>query len=74
MNTVGIEGIIEGFPHPIIPKHTGYPTYESIADTHLKLNANAASVYSELGGGQHGLLYLTLSNETYHTLTKHNFT
>ena len=73
MTTPKIEGIIEGFPHPILLKHNGIPTYESIAKTHLKLNANTSSVYLEEGGGLHGLLSLTIFDATYLMLTGHNF-
>jgi hypothetical protein len=43
--------ILEGFPHPTITPVIGIPTYESIAEINLKLNANAASVHSNLGDG-----------------------
>jgi hypothetical protein len=59
--------IIVGFPHPTIPPILGVPTYATIADTHLKLNANAASVFSSLGDGAHGLLALTVSVAVYNT-------
>ena len=65
---------INDFPHPTIPKHTGMPTYETIQSVHRKLKANAASIQSELGGGAHRLLGLTLSNQAYSTITGSNFT
>lgn len=52
---------VEGFPHPIIPPHFGLPTYAAIASVNLKLNANAASVHSELGDGTHGHVALTMT-------------
>jgi hypothetical protein len=61
--------IIDGFPHPTIPPILGIPTYTTIAEIHLKLNANAASVYSSLGDGAHGLLALTVSVAVYNTLS-----
>jgi hypothetical protein len=64
-----IESIREGFPFITIAKQPGLPTYETIAEVHLKLKANAASAVSELGGGAHGLLGLVLSPTTYATLT-----
>ena len=45
------EKIIESFPHPTILPIVGQSTYESIAEVHLKLNTNAASVYSHRGNG-----------------------
>ena len=44
------------------------PYYESIADIHLKLNLNAASVQSNLGCGTLGLLFLTVLPAVYATL------
>jgi hypothetical protein len=38
--------IIDGFPNLTIPPIPGVPTYPTIADINLKLNANAASVFS----------------------------
>ena len=67
--STNIETIKEGFPHSIIPKHIGLPTHDIIAAVHTKLKANAASVASTLGGGTHGLLGLTVSPDTYLTIT-----
>ena len=61
--------IIDGFPHPTIPPILGVPTYTTIAELQLKLNANAASVFSSLGDGAHGLLTLTVSPTIYDTLS-----
>ena len=63
------EKIVESFPHPTILPIIGQPNYETIAEVHLKLNANAASVHSHRGNGQLGLLYLTLKPEVYNTLS-----
>jgi hypothetical protein len=60
--------IIEGFPHPTITPMNGIPSYKTIAEVNLKLNANAASVHSNLGDGAHGLLTLTLDPAVYLTL------
>ena len=53
---------------------SGEPTYETIHTIHALLKANAASVSSELGGGAHGLLGLTLANTTYTPLAGVAFT
>ena len=45
------------------------PTFSTIADTKLQLNANAESVHSNLGNGQLGLLALTVALEEYRNLT-----
>ena len=45
----GIESIKDGFAYPIINKFPGRPNYDTIAEVHTKLKANAASVHSNLG-------------------------
>jgi hypothetical protein len=64
-----IDKIVDGFPHPTIPPIVGIPTYEAIAELNLHLNANAASVQSNLGNGQLGLLALTVSPAIFNTLS-----
>eukprot|EP00957_Ditylum_brightwellii_P128810 9825753-Ditylum_brightwellii.AAC.1 len=49
------------------------PTWDSIRAIHLHLNTNAASVPSNLGGGQHVHLGLTIGGAEYQTLTGHLF-
>eukprot|EP00957_Ditylum_brightwellii_P061411 4661272-Ditylum_brightwellii.AAC.1 len=49
------------------------PTWDSIRAVHLQLNTNAASVPSDLGGGQRGHLGLTIGGAEYQTLTGHLF-
>jgi hypothetical protein len=51
----------------------GIPTYESIAEINLKLNANAASVHFNLGDGAHGLLALTIDPAVYNTISPDPF-
>jgi hypothetical protein len=60
---------VYGFPHPIIAPIVGVPTYESINALNLQLNANAASVQSNLGDGLLGLLYLTITPAEYNALS-----
>ena len=52
-----IEKIVDGFPFPTINPIIGTPDYYSIADIHLKLNSDSASVKSNLGCGTLGLLF-----------------
>ena len=59
--------IVESFPHPTIMPIVGQPTYETLAEIHLKLNTNAASVHSNLGNGLLGLLFLPVSPAVYNT-------
>ena len=58
--TSSLDKIIKSFPHPTILPIIGQQIYETLAEIHLKLNTNAASVYSHLGNGQLSLLYLTV--------------
>ena len=68
-----IEKIVDGFPFPTIDPIIRTPDYESIADMHLKLNSNAASVQSNLRCGTLGLLFLTVSPAVYATLSTTTF-
>ena len=67
------ENIKANFPFPLIPRQPGLPDFTIINEVHTKGKANASSVASELGGGAHGLLGITLSPATYLQLTGHNF-
>ena len=73
MKTITVETYIESFPHPTIPKQLGEPTRDKISTAHEMLSANASSVESTRGGGQHGLLFITQEPDTYHFLTGHVF-
>ena len=64
-----IDKIIDSFPHPTIPKITGRPCYETLKPMHRKINANTASIFTNLGGGQHGYLGTTTKPGYYQTLT-----
>eukprot|EP00957_Ditylum_brightwellii_P169108 12871002-Ditylum_brightwellii.AAC.1 len=56
--------VMNHFPVKDIPKQAGI---------HFNLNANAASVPSDLGGGAHGYLGLTIGGAEYQMLTDHAF-
>ena len=64
-----IEKIVNGFPFPMIDPIVGTPNYESIADIHIKLNSNAASVQSNIGCGTLVILFLIVSPAIYATLS-----
>lgn len=68
-----VDKLVEGFPHPHILPITGQPNYETLAELHVQLNSNAASVHSNLGNGQLGLLQLTVSTVVYNTLSNTPF-
>ena len=63
-----INKIVEGFPHPTITPIIGIPSYETLAEVHIKLNSNAASVHLELVNSALGLLSLTVTLVVYNTL------
>lgn len=65
--------LIDVFPHPVLPKITGKPTYEQVKELHRKLNANAVSVETTLGGRKHGYLGITLMPAAYQVLTGNVF-
>jgi hypothetical protein len=67
--TTSVEKLVESFPHPHIPAIEGPPNYETITDITRLLNANAASIHSELGGGNYGHLVLTISAASYAKLS-----
>jgi hypothetical protein len=51
----GIDALIEGFPHKPA-KILRFPTFETLKELKLALEANASSVSRNLGGGRHGYL------------------
>ena len=61
--------IIEGFAHPTITPIVGQPCYETIMPLKLSLSTNAASVNSHLGDGLLGLLWLTVTDAVFNTLS-----
>ena len=63
-----IDKIVDSFPFLTIVLIVGAPNYGKIADVHLKLNSNAASVQSNLGCSTLGLMQLTVSPAVYATL------
>ena len=60
--------IVGGFSFPTISPIIGASNYETIAEVHLKLNSNAASILWNLVCCTLGLLQLTISPAVYATL------
>jgi hypothetical protein len=56
------------FQHKVLTRIHGKPTYESLQTLTTELKANAGSVPSTLGGGQHGHLGLLISPLRYAAL------
>jgi len=52
-----------------MPPIHGPPSFATIKEMNMMLNANAASVHSNLGDGTLGYLYLTVTDEVYNTLS-----
>ena len=64
-----IDSIVDSFPHPTLTAIEGIPSFATIRQLQVELNANASSIHSNLGDGQLGLLFLTVSQATYNTLS-----
>ena len=63
--TQHIDYVTTYFPHKVPTLIRGVPNYENIKRVKTELRANASSVDTELGGGDHGYLGLVLSNTEY---------
>ena len=61
--------LTDNFPYPIIPKIKGKPNRRDIEKLQKKIYANAATMQTNLGGGNHGHLGLTMSDEQCSTAT-----
>ena len=57
------------FLNPDLTRILGIPTYDALHQMQLKLNNNALSVYSKLGGGTHIHLSLLMTNKKYTPLS-----
>ena len=68
MTEITTEQHIESFPHSIFPKQEGEPTYKKMQTIHKLAAANASSVETTRGGGQHGYLAIVLEPATCATL------
>ena len=67
------KGVFTDSPTPILPNIVREPTRESLIKIHRLIGGNADSVASNLGGGQHGHLVLTMTVEDYLYQTGHVF-
>jgi len=61
------------FEYPDLSPIHGEPIYESLRTLVNQLKANARSVHTTLGGGQHGHLGLVLSPQQYSLLSPHPY-
>ena len=60
---------LQNFPHPITTAIHGKPTFTTLYKLKKEIMANAASVPSTLGGGQHGHLGLILTAPQYNNIS-----
>ena len=60
-------------PFNKIIKYQGVIDYKTIREIHRKIQENASTIQSELGGGQHGLLRLVMQPDKYQTVTGKEF-
>ena len=72
--TTSVDGIIAAFPKSTIPPIHGEPDRTTLIAMHKLLCANAASITSNLGGGNHGHLSLLMTAAEYFEETQHTFT
>ena len=67
-NVPSVEDLTNAFPTTITPI-TGEPNYALLKNLKDQLKANATSIRTTLGGGNHGYLGLILSPSAYATIT-----
>ena len=60
-----VDGFLTDFPTPILPKIGGEPTREGLIKIHQLMLGNVASVTSNLRGGGHRYLVLTMTSKEY---------
>ena len=72
--TRSVKGVLTDLPTPIFTNIPGEPTREALIEIHIIIRLNAASVASNLDGGLHGHLPLTLAAYDYLEQTGHEFT
>jgi hypothetical protein len=67
----GIDALIEGFPHKP-SKILGLPTFETLKELKLVLEASTSSVTSNLGRGRHSYLGAVINAQTYAIIVGNN--
>ena len=72
-STSGSINYRESFDIPVLTKIQGEPTADSLILLKRELKANASSVYSNLGGGTHGHLFLVISPTQFNLLSNAAF-
>ena len=67
------EDIRSKFPLKKMTKCEGVIDYKIIREIHRKIQANASTIQSELGGGEHGLLGMAIKSSRYRTVIGKDF-
>ena len=65
MNSQHVDYVTTYFPHKNQTKIQGEPSHDDLKRLKMELRADASSVDSDLGGGNHGYLGLVLSDVEY---------
>ena len=68
MTSHHVDYVTTYFPHKIPTQIQGEPSYKDLKRLKMELRANASSVESNLGGGDHGYLGLVLTDAEYLTV------
>ena len=58
-------------PYPILTKIEGMPSYEDVKIINNELTGNAVTITTNLGGGRHGYISLTLTAAIYANIYTH---
>ena len=58
-----VKGLLVDFLKPILPDIDGGTTREVLINLHQLISGNAASVETNIGGGRHGHLAMTIMDE-----------
>ena len=69
-----IDYIAAYFPYKTFKKISERPTYNNLKTLKKMTKANASSVISNLGGGQHGHLGLVIPDAKYNRITGYTYT
>ena len=71
--TSSAEGFLKDLPLPLLTKISGEPTIEALIKLYRIIRGNAASVASNLRGGRHGHMALTMATKDYTEQTGYAF-
>ena len=67
--TSSVKRVLADFPIPILPKIDREPTKEGLIYLHQLVSGNVASALSNIVGGQHGHLAITMRYKEYRSQT-----